>query len=420
MKRRILFVIDSLRGGGAEKITSHLLNGLDRDKYDLSLYLSLDPSIEYEVPESVNTYFSYNHELISADEYEDEDQIEENIEKIAKYYNLIYFRSQNTYNKKREEMEKFLWDMYKSSQVLKGIIDIEKPDLIFSSLINSNLIVLMLRHFHHIRTPICCSDHNTLSKEIQSLPYPFLYKIMIRLLYKKADYHISVSEQSGKDLIRHFRISKDKVFTIYNGLDLDEIKNKSNEKLDEDLYSILSNKHINKIITSGRLTVQKNQELLIRAFGKLENRENSKLLILGSGEKKEDLKKLAHDLGVSNDVIFLGWRNNPFNIISACDLFVLCSHWEGHPLVLIEALTLGVPIISTDCPSGPSEILDNGKYGVLVKKNNVKKLASAITNMISNSELRNNLVLKSGSRAVDFSLGNMLENYETFFTRIFE
>ena len=164
----------------------------------------------------------------------------------------------------------------------------------------------------------------------------------------------------------------------------------------------------------------KNQELIIRAYNKIKNRSNTKLLILGQGEKKEELQTLANNLGIGDDVIFLGWRKNPFNIISQCDLFVLSSDWEGLPLVIIEAMSFGIPVISTDCPSGPREILENGKYGVLVKPKDEDKLADAISKLLSDRQLRSELSELGKRRANEFSLKKMLDNYEELFTNILQ
>jgi len=418
MKRHILFVIDSLVGGGAEKIMSYLVNGVNKEKYRVSIYISLDTKIEYEISDMVNIYSSSNQELKTV--YDNESDIKLKIEKIAKFYNIKYFTSNNTYSKKREDMEKFLRDIYLSSTVLNGIIQKEKPDLIVSFLINSNLITLIARNLFQFDIPICCSDHNTLSSEIKSLPYPFLYSSVIRLLYKKSDYHVAVSEGSKSDLIKFCGLPNKNIYTIYNGIDLGNVKKQSTEQLDDDITEILADKSIRKIITSGRLADQKNQSLLIRAYKKIQNRSNTKLLILGTGEKQEDLQRLTEKLGLDVDVLFLGWRKNPFNIISKCDVFVLSSDWEGLPLVLIEAMSLGVPVISTDCPSGPSEILDGGKYGILVQPNNENKLAEAIAKLLSDNQLRSELSRSGKERARNFSLEKMVDSYEKFFATVIQ
>lgn len=418
MKRHILFVIDSLAGGGAEKIMSCLLNGLDKDKFKVSLYNSLDFKIGYEIPDTVNLYSSSNQELMSTGNNDyDMDRL---IERIAKFYNFNYYTSKEIYSKKRGEMEKFLGDLYLSSRVLNGIIQKDKPDLIVSFLVNSNLIVLINKYLFKTDIPICCSDHTILSREIKSFPYQFFYKMLVKLLYKRSDYHIAVSEGSKDDLVKYCGFPKNKIITIYNGIDADNVKKESKEKLDDEIEEILQDKNTNKIITSGRLTNVKNHELLIRAFNKIENRSNTKLLILGTGEKKEELQTLANNLGIGDDVLFLGWRKNPFNIISRCDLFVLSSNWEGLPLVIIEAMSLGIPVISTDCPSGPREILENGKYGVLVKPKDEDKLADAITRLLSDRQLRSELSELGKQRANDFSLKKMIDNYEELFTNILQ
>lgn len=418
MKPHILFVIDSLAGGGAERIMSYLVNCLDRDKFKVSLYISLDLKIDYEIPDTINLYSSSNQEFMATDNTDyDMDLL---IERIAKFYNFKYYTSKEIYSNKRKEMEKFLGDLYQSIRVLHGIIQREKPDLIVSILVNSNIIVLLNKYLFKIDIPICCSDQNTISKEVKSLRYPFFYKMLIRHLYRKSDYNIAVSEGAKSDLSKYCGLPKNKIITIYNAVDTDKVRRESNEKLENDLEEILRDRNTKKIVTSGRLTEQKNHELLIRAYKKIKDRSNTKLLIVGQGEKKAELQALANRLGIGDEVLFLGWRKNPFNIIAQCDLFVLSSNWEGLPLVIIEAMSLGTPVISTDCPSGPREILEDGKYGILVKPKDENKLADAITELISDNELRSKLGELSKLRANDFSLKKMIDSYERLFTKILQ
>ena len=139
-------------------------------------------------------------------------------------------------------MEAFLGDFYLSSRVLNGIIQKDTPDLIVSFLVNSNLIVLINKYLFKTDIPTCCSDHTIISREINSFPYLYFYKLLIKLLYKRSDYHIAVSEGSKDDLVKYCRLPKDKVITIYNGIDIDNAKKESREKLDDEIEEILQDK----------------------------------------------------------------------------------------------------------------------------------------------------------------------------------
>jgi glycosyltransferase involved in cell wall biosynthesis len=132
------------------------------------------------------------------------------------------------------------------------------------------------------------------------------------------------------------------------------------------------------IIGMGRLTEQKDFPTLIRAFARVRRSRPCRLMILGRGRLLHDLEQLATELGVRNDVAFAGFVDNPYPWLVRAQLFVLSSAWEGSPNALTEALALGVPVVATDCPSGPREILQGGRYGPLVPVGDERALAAAI------------------------------------------
>lgn len=132
------------------------------------------------------------------------------------------------------------------------------------------------------------------------------------------------------------------------------------------------------LAASGRMTRQKDFSTLLRAFARVRRAREARLLILGEGEQRPALEALARELGIAADVDMVGFVSNPYPYVRQADLFVLSSRWEGLPTVLIEALALGVPAVSTDCPSGPREILAEGRYGALVPVGDDEALAGAI------------------------------------------
>ena len=142
-------------------------------------------------------------------------------------------------------------------------------------------------------------------------------------------------------------------------------------------------KSILKIVSVGRLTYQKDFGTLIRAINLIKNRD-VQLIIIGKGKEREKLIDLIHEYKLQNKIKLIGYKKNPFNIISQADIFVLTSKFEGSPNVLVEALYLKKYIISTDCPTGPREILNHGKFGRLVKIGDYKNIAKEL-NRYSNS-----------------------------------
>jgi len=132
------------------------------------------------------------------------------------------------------------------------------------------------------------------------------------------------------------------------------------------------------ILSAGRLTAQKDYPTLLRAFARLTAGREARLIVLGEGEARGSLEALARDLGVADQIFFASFVENPFAYMARADLFVLSSAWEGHPNVIVEAMACGTPVVSTDCPSGPAEILDNGKYGRLVPVGDADDLSAAM------------------------------------------
>ena len=161
------------------------------------------------------------------------------------------------------------------------------------------------------------------------------------------------------------------------------------------------------IIGVGRLVPQKKFSTLIMAFAKIRSKRNLRLMILGEGRLRKELEQLAEQLQVADDFIMPGFQDNPFACISKASVFVLSSVWEGLVSVLVEALATGCAVVSTDCPHGPSEILEKGKYGRIVPVGDYKAMADAILQALDTPADRNVLI----ARADDFSVSLIVEQY---------
>ena len=161
------------------------------------------------------------------------------------------------------------------------------------------------------------------------------------------------------------------------------------------------------LLAAGRFTGQKDYPNMIRAFAKVRAERPARLMILGEGKQRAELEALIAELGVADDVALPGFVDNPFMYMSRASLFVLASKWEGLPGVLIQAMACGCPVVSTDCPSGPREILEGGKYGPLVEVGDVQGLADAILRTLESSVPSAELK----ARAADFSLESICDEY---------
>lgn len=205
-------------------------------------------------------------------------------------------------------------------------------------------------------TKVIGSVHISLQRaSSSSLQYKCIINPLIRLLYNKADVTVPVSYRIKKELIENFGLSDNKVVVIENGCDIFELRERAEESWDAE-DKLLEGKKI--IITIGRLSEQKGQWHLIRAFGSIINEEKDVvLLILGAGPLENYLKQVTIQCGIQDKVIFKGFVQNPYKYIAKADGFVLPSLYEGYPCAMTEAICLGIPCLATDFQTGARELL---------------------------------------------------------------
>jgi glycosyltransferase involved in cell wall biosynthesis len=172
------------------------------------------------------------------------------------------------------------------------------------------------------------------------------------------------------------------------------------------------------VVSVGRLVYQKGFDVLLKAFRKVRDVRAAKLLIIGDGEKREELIMLAQALHLQDDVLFLGMQGNPFKFMRGAEAFCLASRYEGLGNVILEAMALGLPVVVTNCPSGPAEIVENGRFGVLVPTENADALADALVKVLEDDKLRADLSGLSLRRANDFDLDTSLAQWETIIVNL--
>ncbi len=170
----------------------------------------------------------------------------------------------------------------------------------------------------------------------------------------------------------------------------------------------------NRILSVGSLKPEKDHMMLIEAFSLIPDSMNAKLIILGDGPLKSDLREFITKKGLNNKITLAGFQHNPYPWYNGADVFVLSSKWEGFGNVIVEALECGTPVVSTNCPCGPAEILNNGAYGKLVSMGNPAKLTKAIIESLE--ETHNSDVLMD--RAKKFSLEEISKQYLKYFSDV--
>ncbi|MFW2524748.1 glycosyltransferase [Aliarcobacter butzleri] len=199
-------------------------------------------------------------------------------------------------------------------------------------------------------------------------------------IYRYATLVITNSQITSKQIAMN---TKAKTKTIYNPSFSNKIVEMSNEPIDDEKFSNIKTK---KVIAVGRLVNQKNFELLIRAFKIVLESVDAHLIIIGEGEKRDEIIRLIEELNLANKVYLAGFQSNPYKYVKNSDLFVLSSLYEGLPNSLIEAIAVDTPVIATNCLSGPSEILLDGEGGDLIEVGNVEQLSKSIIKNLTDRE----------------------------------
>jgi len=258
----------------------------------------------------------------------------------------------------------------------------EKPDAMLT-ILHANMVALWARRLAGVPTRIVVSERNTLSVESREYRSDLRMRFMpslVRRYYPWADGIVAVSKGVADDLVRVAGLPAERVRVIYNPIVTPAMQAKACEPLDDAWFAPAEPP---VILAVGRLSAQKDFAALIQAFARVRQSALAHLLILGDGEDRSRLEALVRRLGLQNEVRMPGFVANPYPYMCGADLFVLSSRWEGLPGVLIEALYCGTPLVATDCPSGPREILADGKYGTLVPVGNQDAMVQAILDSLN-------------------------------------
>ena len=264
-----------------------------------------------------------------------------------------------------------------SVRSLSGYLRRERPRALVSSMGHANVVALWAAKLAGQGTPVIVTEHNTLSQATQqkSRVPGWLWPPLLRLFYPWADSVVAVSHGAADDLAHTSGLPRDKVEVVYNPVITPGLLALSRQPPGHPWFAPGEPP---VILGVGRLTRQKDFPTLLHAFAKVRSCRSARLMILGEGEERSELETLARDLGMAHDVALPGFQENAMAFMASSAVFVLSSGWEGLPTVLIEALAAGTQVISTDCPSGPREILQDGRLGTLVPVADAAALAAAI------------------------------------------
>ena len=281
-----------------------------------------------------------------------------------------------------------------------------QPDVMLSFMTHANLIALWARRLAGVKTRLVISERNMMSlgnKGAVQLKYRLLPRLA-RGFYSWADDIIAVSSGVADDVADITHMQRERIRTIYNPVVTPRLTALADEPLEHPWFA---SDDVPVLLGVGRLEPQKDFGTLLKAFAQLRKQRELRLLLLGEGGQRKTLEAMASKLGIASDVMMPGFVDNPFYFMRRASVLVVSSAWEGLPGVLIQAMACGCPVVSTDCPSGPREILEDGRYGRLVPVGGVDVLAEAIAKTLDHSVPTEQLV----KRAQDFSQDIILEQY---------
>jgi len=292
---------------------------------------------------------------------------------------------------------------------IRKYLRINKPDIVLSAMWPMTSITTLAWILSGKKGKLFLSDHVILGiSAVNELFLPYrLVGLSLKVTYPFATGIIAVSRSVRSDLCDLGSLSPNRVKIIYNpaAIGIDPTRES------QDVQKKIWGKCDYHIISVGRLKFEKDYETLIRAFYIVSKEIDAKLIILGDGPMRGNLERLISKLDLKNKVILPGFVMDPYTWYRSADIFVLSSLWEGFGNVIVEALECGIPVVSTNCPGGPAEILDNGRYGSLVPVGDYQTLANTIVKDLRKDH--NSNALKE--RAKSFSLPIIANQYLDYF-----
>lgn len=260
----------------------------------------------------------------------------------------------------------------------------QRPQALLTTILSANLAAFLAHRVAGVDTRLVVRESSTLSVDLTRMTplNHLLTPWLIARGFARAHAFVAPSRSAADDLAKTAGIPRDAIEVIYNPVVSDSLGERARQPTG---HPWLRGDAVPLIIGMGRLTRQKDFATLIRAYARLRTHTPARLIILGDGEDRGDLGRLCHELGVEGDVAMPGFVANPYAFLAHATLFVLSSRWEGLPGALIEAMACGAKVVSTDCPSGPREILGDGAYGQLVPVQDDEALATAMRRVLDGS-----------------------------------
>ena len=368
-RHKLLFVLPSLGGGGAERATVDLIRGMDRERFDVSVALFAQRgAFLQQLPGDVAVY-----DLRGGDRYDVR----------------LVFR-------------------------VAALVRSEQPDIIFSVLRYANLVTLLARRVACTKARVIVNEQSLPSAEFGLFGGARTKGWSLRRLYPQADLVTAISRGIGRELTAVHGLPESKVRVIHNPVDVARVRTMGDISPEHPWYV----SGLPVLVSAGRLNREKGFAHLIRAFAVVRRTVECRLIILGEGPERRELERLISELELGEAVTLPGFKDNPYSYMRSATAFVLSSLYEGFGNVIIEAMALGVPVVSTRCPVGPEEIINDGVTGLLVPPGDEQALAGALVRILTDDQLRSELSANGPERAEDFAVDHIVAQYESVFERL--
>lgn len=363
----LMVVLPSLGGGGAERATLDLLRSLDRSKFHITLALfTREGRFQAQLPADVA---------------------------------VVDLRGRQSYDLG------LIWR-------LARLIRRQQPQLVFSVLRYANLITLLACRLTGGGVPVVVNEQNLPSAEFALFGGGGIKTRMVRWLYPRAARVTCIAQGIAAELAGEFRVPSQLVQVVPNPVDLSRIRSLGQVLPDHPWFQLQEP----VVVAAGRLHQQKGFDVLIRAFARVRQSMPCKLIILGEGPLRQELEQLIASLNLTDAAQLVGFQENPYGYMARAAVFVLSSRYEGFGNVLVEALALGKPVVSTRCPVGPEEILEEGKTGILVAPDDESSLAEGIMKVLNDPQLSATLSSNGPPRAATYDLERITLQYEVLFS----
>ena len=391
-KRSILFVLPNLQGGGAEKTAINLLSSIDKNKYDCRVMVLRNEGVHLQTAIDAGW--------------------------------LIESPKEPGFLRKMS-LENPLRILFSAWQIRK-VATQNRPDIILTFMSDTSIPMYLSRTREAIGAYWIAREGNntprTIKETIDNKILQYIAHKMVGISLRSCDQLLCISKGMIDTFSKAYQVTKENINVIYNPVNLSKLQTSAylkNHVFNNPLMKMSLDDRRPMVLAVGRLSHQKGFDILIRAFSNTLAKKGFQLTILGEGDQREMLENLIKDLKLEDQVYLPGYHEHPELWMKKAHCFVLSSRWEGFGHVVVEAMTTGTPIISTQCHFGPEEILENGQSGKLVPIENQLALEDALVEMTDKNQSHiPKRVARAQQRAKDFCMNAIVAEYEQLFASV--